>query len=543
VSLGLIQAWVTRFAMNPDGVSYLDIGDGFWRGDLRLLLNGYWSPLYGFLLGLAMKILKPTAYWEFPVVHLVNFLIYLLALLSFDLFLREFIKSRTRNLDSGLPEYLWLTIGYLLFISSSLLMINLEIVSPDMCVAACIYLAAALLLRIRANPQQKSNFIFLGVVLGFGYLSKTVMFPLAFVILAASFIMARGWRRANRTSLLALIVFLSIAAPLILALSWSKRRPTFGESGKLNYVWEVNQIPKYVHWHGEPATSGAPKHPTRKIFDQPALYEFATPLPGSYPPWFDPSYWYDGAKTTFDLRRQLDVLSHGSLVCLSGFVDLAGSLFALIFLLLAMNRRRWSLRQVASSSWFLLLLALVALLMYSMVFVSTRYIASFEVLLWFSVFSGLQTGRPRSRRWFDYLAVCLAIVFVFSVQTQPPFSETVHNFLQNIAEPAPDQLKIANALKQMGIQPGDKVASLGGALFPHWYRLAHVQIVAEAPGGQNAVRQFRQATPADREQILRLFAQTGARALIADMVPRGQELDGWQRIADTDAWVYFLHDR
>src|SRR5260221_10229953 len=55
VSLGLIQAWVTRFAMNPDGVSYLDIGDGFWRGDLRLLLNGYWSPLYAFLLGLAMK--------------------------------------------------------------------------------------------------------------------------------------------------------------------------------------------------------------------------------------------------------------------------------------------------------------------------------------------------------------------------------------------------------------------------------------------------------------------------------------------------------
>ena len=66
VTLGLIQAWVTRFAMNPDGISYLDMGDGFWRGEWHMLLNGYWSPLYGFLLGLALKILKPTPYWEFP---------------------------------------------------------------------------------------------------------------------------------------------------------------------------------------------------------------------------------------------------------------------------------------------------------------------------------------------------------------------------------------------------------------------------------------------------------------------------------------------
>src|SRR6266550_4670023 len=164
VTMGLIQAWVSRFAMNPDGISYLDIGDGFWRGDWRMLLNGYWSPFDGFLLGLALKILKPSPYWEFPVVHLVNFLIYLLALLSFDFFLREFIKARKQDRNKALPDYLWLTIGYLLFISSSLLMITLGVVSPDMLVAACIYLAAALLLRIRVNPQKKADYIFLGAV-------------------------------------------------------------------------------------------------------------------------------------------------------------------------------------------------------------------------------------------------------------------------------------------------------------------------------------------------------------------------------------------
>src|SRR5262245_20338502 len=92
LSLGLIQAWFHRFAMNPDGVSYLDIGDRFWSGHWSALINGYWSPVYGFLLGLALKVLKPTAYWEFPVVHLVNFLIYVVALCCFEFFLSEFIK-------------------------------------------------------------------------------------------------------------------------------------------------------------------------------------------------------------------------------------------------------------------------------------------------------------------------------------------------------------------------------------------------------------------------------------------------------------------
>ena len=541
--MGLIQAWVSRFAMNPDGISYLDMGDGFWRGEWHMLLNGYWSPLYGFIVGLALKILRPSPYWEFPVVHLVNFLIYLMALLSFEVFLREFIKARQRDQDVALPDYLWLTIGYLLFVSSSLLMITLGVVSPDMCVATCVYLAAALLLRIRANPQRKSNFIFLGVVLGIGYLSKTVMFPLAFVILAVSFLAARGWRRANRKSLLALIVFLAIAAPLILALSLLKGRPTFGDSGKLNYTWEVNQIPKYIHWRGEPATSGVPKHPTRKVYDQPAVYEFATPLPGSYPPWFDPSYWYEGVRPTFSFHRQVEVLSRWSMTCLSGLIELCGGLFSIVFLMLAMNRRRWSPRKVASSSWFILLIAIVPMLMYSMVFVSLRYIAAFEVLLWFCLFSGLQPGRPGSRPWIDNVAVWLAFLFIFSVQTPMPMMETGRSLLYRIPDPEPAQWQIANGLNQMGVQPGEKIASIGIALYAQWYRLAHVQVVAEAPGGMNAIQAFRKADPAVREEILEQFRKAGARAVVMDGAPRDEKMDGWQKIADTDAYVYFLRER
>ena len=63
LTLGAAQAWATRFTMNPDGVSYLDIGDAYWRGDWHNAINAYWSPMYSWILGLFVRALKPSAYW------------------------------------------------------------------------------------------------------------------------------------------------------------------------------------------------------------------------------------------------------------------------------------------------------------------------------------------------------------------------------------------------------------------------------------------------------------------------------------------------
>src|SRR6266851_4941539 len=94
LTLGAAQAWVTRFTMNPDGVSYLDIGDAYWRSDWHNAINAYWSPLYSWVLGFFLKVLKPSAYWEYPVAHFVNFLIYVAMLASFEFFLATFIADR-----------------------------------------------------------------------------------------------------------------------------------------------------------------------------------------------------------------------------------------------------------------------------------------------------------------------------------------------------------------------------------------------------------------------------------------------------------------
>ena len=54
VAFGLVHAWVGRYSMNPDGVSYLDMGDALVRRDWAHAVNGYWSPLYGWMLGLVV---------------------------------------------------------------------------------------------------------------------------------------------------------------------------------------------------------------------------------------------------------------------------------------------------------------------------------------------------------------------------------------------------------------------------------------------------------------------------------------------------------
>ena len=196
VLLGAIHAWAAAsvHAMNEDGISYLDMGDAYLRGDWSMAINTVWSPLYSWILGLAMYILKPAIRWEFPVVHMVNFLIYLSTLVCFDFFWRQVMNSRqaispgsSENDVVALPEWALLALGYTLFIWSSLNLINIWTVTPDMCLAAFLYLAAGLILLIRNESATWPTYALLGLILGLTYLTKAAMFPLAFVFLIIAF--------------------------------------------------------------------------------------------------------------------------------------------------------------------------------------------------------------------------------------------------------------------------------------------------------------------------------------------------------------------
>ena len=101
---------------------------------------------------------RPGLYREFPVIHALNFLIYVLSLFSFHYFLTGFIGRISGGGISGGDREAgsafgigWLCLGYSLFLWSSLAMISLGVVNPDLPVSAVLYLAGGILVRVRPD--------------------------------------------------------------------------------------------------------------------------------------------------------------------------------------------------------------------------------------------------------------------------------------------------------------------------------------------------------------------------------------------------------
>jgi len=251
----VVAAFLTfsaRHSLTVDGLSYLDIANAYWRRDWSTAINAYWSPLYSWLLGLGLWILKPSSYWEFPAIQFINFAIAIAALFSFEFFWRQQVKFQSQRLGDGqftaLPHWAWQALGYTLFIWTIARATIVSAVTPDLLVAAFIFLAAGIIVRIRAGRDSFGTFALLGLVLGLAYLAKAAMFVLAFIFLGTSLFAAGDRRKAIPKAIAAFVVFVMICAPFVFCISKSKGRFTIGDTAKINYAWGVNQSAPFFNW-------------------------------------------------------------------------------------------------------------------------------------------------------------------------------------------------------------------------------------------------------------------------------------------------------
>jgi hypothetical protein len=538
--------------MNPDGIAYLDMGEAYLEGDWPAAINGYWSPLYAWLLAVGMRIFDPPMALVFPTVHLVNLAIYLVALGCFGFFWGQLTRyHRWRSKEQGdlcLPRWMWLSLGYVLFVWSSLGLIEIWSVTPDMILSAWIYLAAGLILCIRVHRATWRTWGMLGAVLGLGYLSKAIMFPLSVVFLAAAWLSAGNRRRAMPLVLMSSVCFIVLASPFAVALSLAKGRPTFGDSGKLNYARYVNGLPD-AHWQGEIANSGTPVHPTRRILQAPAVYEFATPVLGTYPPWYDPSYWYEGVILRFDLVAQISVLAESVLFYYELFFLQQGSLIVGMLTLYLMSRRRAFRFGEILRWWSLLLPVLIALAMYAVVYVEARYLGPFVVLLWADLLANVRIhNSPRSARLAAILSVVILLLMLANIaalnfEGLRAFAGWGRPSRSAISQPKPPAWpgEVAQALHELGIAPGDKVAIIGYGFDSFWAKLARVQIVAEMPGTEASLFWFGDAST--RAEALRAFASAGAEAIVAESVPPAVSVVGWERVGQSGYHILLLGEQ
>jgi hypothetical protein len=543
--LGALDACSRPFAMQafgscPDGVSYLDLAAAYGRGDWAHGLNAYWSPLYSWLLALAFRLLRPSAAAEFPVAHLVNLIIYAAALGGFEYLFRGWMQDHQARTDASgrsgwlsLPPWALLVIGYTLFTWSAIRLIGGVLMTPDLLVAAVVYLAAGLTLRLRREAPPPALAALLGLVLGLGFLAKAVMLPLTLVFLLVAFLPVRDARRTALSLLAAGFAFGIVTGPFLSALGRKEGRFSPAETGRLNYAWYVNGVPRF-HWQGETPGHGKAQHPTRLVFPAPPVYAFAGPAGETYPIWTDPSYWNAGLRPRFNGREQARaVLGNLERYPRKLFLKEQSSLAAGMLLFLLMPALVMRRRYPSRVRWDLLLIFMAPLILYTLVDIQSRYLGAYIVLFWLALLPEIRLPANRRSRAMAAAVTLLILLTPALGLARVSARDLLHRRVGDA------DWETATGLAAMGIRAGDPVGCVGLSLDNAWARLARVSVIAEIPTDREA--EYWGASPTVRAAVLRAFSRTGARAVVTARPPAGADAAGWQRLGATDRYIRLLH--
>ena len=575
---GAVQAWSSRMSIADwDIIRFVDMSNYLLKGEWSGIVNGTSNPLLAFLFALIMVVLRPSVYWYFPTVHLLMFLIFLFTLWCFDFFLRQMILlHRHQNSAEQLyvPDWVWMTIAYTLFLWSSLTLIRVSLTNVDMLVAAFFYLAAGLLLRICDGKVGWSTYLALGSVLGLGYLTKAIMFPVSLLCLGATFVMGGPTRRGTVYALGATLIFVAVSAPVLAALSLKFGGPTFGGSGKFNALIDIDRVPTTFPWKGYKGPSGTLLHPLHRIFDLPATYEFASPVGGSYPISYDFTYWIEGLTPHYlpgQIAKNLAVnfiLTGRWLV-----LGLNGSIIASLFVLFWVSGRRLLILKDVATFWFLLLPSLATLALYGILHIWPRFMGGFLAVIFTCLFFSVKLPPTlEARRLFSGVAVLLLLMFV-SPHRLDELAEirtelsSLGDLLRPLSAKRNRNAEIVEGLQALGLRPGDGIASLELSTNPEkgeedyagpafWACLGQFRLVAEVfyvpdphtpdlmPLRQEILdNNFWDADIERQKKMIDALAKTGARVLVSLQQPRGPGTIGWRKIGNTDYYMRWLEPR
>jgi hypothetical protein len=542
---GIAQAWNGRFAMNPDGISYIEVGEALFMPGRLHAINSFWPPLYPLVLGSTKTWLHPSAALEFQVVQLTNLLVYVFAMVSLNLLLRALVGSQ-QQADPGvvaLPPWAWITLGHLVFIWTTISLNRVTLVTPDLLGMALLLLTATLFVKLRDRQRRgvdatRQGAFLLGVVVGLSYLCRLAAIGpgLAYIVLLS--LPAKGRRIRLLASALAGLALL--AGPYIAAISMAKGRLTLGEKGRLNYVWFVNGLEGTTHWQGGPEGSGRPVHPTRRLATDPPIYEFASPVGGTYPPSYDPSYWYEGVELTFHSMQLLNNLRFHTGPQLRQILLRAANRWVLLVLfgggLVALLSQPWSFVRAIAPQISLMLPPLIAILMYSIVHVTDRHLGGPILLVTLGCFAAVRfppTSRaqrlPYSLMALLGLALAALLVLPIGRNVTRAFRDLRQNRIADLSQHS--QLRLARLIRAEGLNEGDAIAHIGQSSYAYWAHLARLRIVAEIPYRRgdrwkdSYARDFQRLDAEGRQEILDAMEKLDVRAVVASNLPRRESTD------------------
>jgi hypothetical protein len=523
-----ILNWDERHLMNPDGLSYLDMASAALSGGPGKLINGYWSPGYPALISVALLVFRPSPGHEFPVVHLVNFIVFAFALLAFSIFLRSWLanvelsglpcdgSSRKYLVPFAFGTFAWFVVDFG----------ACHLSTPDLCVNAIVFLIAAITCRLALPGSKDWHYLALGAAVGASYYMKSAMLILGSGFLGLMFVIPPNG--VSRKKLLySVVAFLFIATPLVSILSVRLGKPSFGETGQLNYAWYVNGVQDVGWTWDQRSIYGIPSHPPRILMAKPLTLEFASPVGGTYPLWSDPSYWNAGCQVRFDWHQQIAALKQS----LKRYMDILTAMApyiagAIVLLFLSINGE--ALTTVPRRFWWQLAWPACACGMYALVHVESRFLSAFLVLFWLGTYAVLLL---RLKEWdaSPVLATVIAAAFVGSLGTLVGAAgRTALDFVRG-RQPADYEI-VAARLRNLGLHTGDRLALVGSAFVPGAYplyaRIDQMNVVAQIPDGND----FWSADSKQFESVEKHLSALGVKAIVAKDRPISSLPSNWQDI-------------
>ena len=573
------------YQIDGDAVAYMDLGDllraHHWAG----IVNGYWHPMYPAFLALGHMLFRATPTTELRAYYFVNFGIFLLGMAAVVCFTGAIVRLREAA-NQQVSESASQRVGYLLdrtmlrYLGLTLLVIasqrelSLGKIRPDALQQAFLLFAIAALLRHLATNRLRYAAL-MGVALGCAYLTKSFAFVFAFLCIIALALFRWIWLRHRAVrivpaALVAFLCFAVVAGPYVAALSHQRHRFDFGDSGALNYAWYVGGTEKM---HLQPTQTGQfgssevdLKHPEKELMHTPLVLSYAEMAYGTYPDWFDTTYWNEQIKPHFIVRQDLPRATRDSVLFVRYLFNHPEALLLLGLLLLvgARPELRWKPGRQGTNAFWLppLLLGLAIWGIYAIVNTEERYITVAYLSMILTLFAALRLPDAQSeadspaarssaanlRFTASALLLLLALLatgeslrIVFEDRRQLPSSYPGGWY-------SPTMVHVSEGLQSLGVEPGDTVACIGHTAClndPYWARLAGVRILTEIYDPETPVYPFLSDLP-NRDEVIATIRAQGAKILVGDfdnarVSDSNPAFRGWQQLGDTTFYALPLN--
>ncbi|MBL0179237.1 MAG: hypothetical protein IPP98_08960 [Gemmatimonadetes bacterium] len=491
-ALCIVLGWTSRTALNPDGVSYLDIAARFSAGDWSGAVQGYWSPLYPLLLAVLGTATGATGTTLLVQVHFLNVGIALgiVALLW---------RSARAHGDPIVARALFAA-----FLLASARTPRLDAVTPDLLLIGAVLVLGGELLR-----GAGSRWYALGAWFGVIFLTKTSSWP--WLLVTAALLAIAGDRAMRRTLVRAGGVALAVMALWVVPLSLKSGRPTLGSAGAFNACWYLERCDSRTpdEHSGAHARYGGLRLADGELV---TVADFSN-TQWTYAPWSDPTAWQ--AEVRSINRAPLDLFD------LVGYWSRQGwavvSLWTpqlLLFVLLPVAILSWR-RGLLATGWreqrmavLLVLLGLAGIAQFIVVHAEPRLIAPFVLLasigcLWWWRPPGMAASGQGFRSevvlvlgWVGLVSALLrGAIYVPELMTRT--KEDTARF---------ERLRQAGVDAVPGGLAGRAIVVVGPAIpvvSDAW--LFGARIVAQIPPG--SASRIRAWTPAQQREMLRLLGR------------------------------------